>query len=442
MRDLLIAAIVFGLLPFVFKRPHWGVYLSAWLGYMNPHRLCYGFMLTFPVVMVTALTTLVAMLFSKEKKQMIWSREVVVLLIFVLWMLITTTQAIFEDLAWEQYIKVLKIQILTIMTLMVLTSREKIHVFVWIICLSLGFFGIKGGIFTIVHGGAYRVQGPIGSFIGGNNELALALVMTIPLMRFLHLQATKHWVKLGLSAAMLLTAIAAIGSQSRGALVGITIMGTLFWLKSRNKFMSAILIVAAVGAIGSVMPQEWYDRMNTIKTYEQDESALGRINAWWTAYYVAKDRVTGGGFEMFRWPVFKKYAPAPDKVHDVHSIYFEVLGEHGFVGLGLFLLLLAFTWMKCSSIIRRAKKDPNLKWAQDLAAMIQVSLIAYMTSGAFLGLAYFDYLYHLVALTVVTAHLITQQPLTVDVPGPQPTARPQQRESRHPGSSVPRGSTL
>jgi probable O-glycosylation ligase (exosortase A-associated) len=408
MRDLLIAAIVFGLLPFVLSRPTWGVYLSAWLGYMNAHRLCYGFMLSFPVVMVVALTTLVGMVFSKEKTRMIWSREIIVLMIMIAWMGVTTTQAFFFDLALEQYEKVIKIQILTIMTLMLLTSRDKVHIFVWIIALSLGFYGIKGGLFTIAHGGSYRVQGPLGTFIGGNNELALALVMTIPLMRYLHLQETRKWLKLGLAGAMLLTAIAAVGSQSRGALVGIAIMGVIFWFKSRNKFMSAILILVAVGAIGSVMPQEWYDRMDTIKTYQEDRSAQGRINAWWFAYNVAMDRVTGGGFEMSQYPVFRQYAPIPNMVHDAHSIYFEMLGEHGFIGLFLFLTLLGLTWLKCGSIIRKAKRDPELKWAQDLAAMIQVSMIAYMTSGAFLGLAYFDYIYHLVAITVVMAHLVTQ----------------------------------
>ncbi len=337
------------------------------------------------MVLVVALTTMVGMLISKEKKQIIWSREIILLLIMVVWMGITTTQAFFFDLALEQYDKVVKIQILTFMTLMLLTSRERIHVFVWVIALSLGFYGVKGGIFTIAHGGVYRVQGPFGSFIGGNNEMALALVMTIPLIRYLILQETHKWIKIGLTAAMLLTAIAAIGSQSRGALVGIVVMGTMFWLKSRKKLITAILIVVAIGAIASIMPQEWYDRMNTIKDYQQDESALGRINAWWTAYNVATDRVTGGGFQMFQPPVFKAYAPEPDRVHDVHSIYFEMLGEHGFVGLILFLSLLALTWLKCGSIIRRSKRDPQLKWAQDLAAMIQVSMIAYMTSGAFLG---------------------------------------------------------
>lgn len=408
MRDIVLAIIVFGLLPYILARPSWGVYLSAWLGYMNPHRLCYGFMLTFPVVMVVAITTLIGMIVSKEKKQMVWSREVFILLIMLIWMGVTTTQAFFPDLAWEQYTKVIKIQILTLITLILLTSREKVHIFIWIIALSLGFYGIKGGVFTIVHGGSYRVQGPLGTFIGGNNELALAMVMTIPLMRYLHLQETRKWVKTGLVGAMLLTALAAVGTQSRGALVALLITGVIFWLKSRGKFLSGLLLAAAVAATAAIMPQEWYDRMHSIQNYQEDESALGRINAWWTAYYVAKDRVTGGGFEMFRWPVFKQYAPEPGRVHDVHSIYFEMLGEHGFIGLFLFLSLLGLTWLKCSSIIRKAKKDKEQYWARDLAAMIQVSMVAYMTGGAFLGLAYFDYIYHLIALTAITWHLITR----------------------------------
>lgn len=347
---------------------------------------------------------------------MVWSREVIILIIMLAWMGVTTTQAFFFDLAMEQYTKVIKIQILTFITLMLLTSRDKVHIFVWVVVLSLGFYGVKGGLFTIAHGGSYRVQGPLGTFIGGNNELALALVMTIPLMRYLHLQETRKWVKLGLAGAMLLTAIAAVGSQSRGALVALLITGVIFWLKSRGKLLSGVFLGAAVAATAAIMPQEWYDRMDTIQNYQEDASALGRINAWWTAYYVAKDRVTGGGFEMFRWPVFKQYAPEPGRVHDVHSIYFEMLGEHGFIGLFLFLTLLALTWLKCSSIIRKAKKDKELYWARDLAAMIQVSMVAYMTGGAFLGLAYFDYIYHLIALTAITWYLIAK---------PQPQTQPQ-----------------
>jgi probable O-glycosylation ligase (exosortase A-associated) len=422
MRDLLVATIVFGLLPFIVRRPFWGILLMAWLGYMNPHRLCYTFMLTMPVVQIVAIATLLGMLISKEAKRMVWSREIAVLVIFVVWMGLTTTQALYFNLAVEQYTKVVKIQILTFMALLMLTSRQKVHLFVWIVVLSLGFYGVKGGLFTVLKGGIHRVQGPEGTFIGGNNELALALVMTIPLMRYLHLQTKNELIRLGLAVGMLLTAVAAIGSQSRGALVALSITGAIFWLKGRNKFVTGLLIAVVAAVVFSVMPESWYQRMDTIGDYRSDESAMGRINAWWTAWHMASDRLFGGGFEAFQAPTFQLYAPVPGQVHDVHSIYFEALGEHGFIGLFLFLTLMAMTWLKCSAIIRASKKNPEHAWARDLAAMLQVSLMGYMVGGAFLGLAYFDYFYHLVALAVVVYHLVnTAAPVSQNLSSPTVT---------------------
>lgn len=408
MRDIFVALVVFGALPWVLRQPKYGIYLWCWIGYMNPHRLAYGFAMTFPWAYVIALTTLLSLFINKEPKRIPWTRETILLVCFILWMGITTLNAFYGDLAWQQYVKVFKIQLMTFVTLMVINDRVKLHGMIWIIALSLGFYGIKGGIFTIVHGGVYRVQGPLGTFIGGNNEMALALVMTIPLMRYLHLQETRKWLKTGLAGAMILTTLAAVGSQSRGALVGLAVMGTMFWLKSRNKLMTAMLIVFSVGVVASIMPQAWYDRMHTIKSYQEDRSAQGRINAWWTAFNVAQDRITGGGYEMFREPIFRTYAPNPDDIHDVHSIYFEVMGEHGFIGLAMFLMLGWFSWRTCGRVIRQAKHRPERKWMLDLSAMTQTSLVGYAAAGAFLGLAYYDYFYHLVAVAVILGQLANQ----------------------------------
>lgn len=420
MRDLFVAAIVFGTLPFVLRRPFIGILLLTWLGYMNPHLLCYGFMLSMPVVYIVTIVTLIGMVATDRTKRMVWSREVVVLLLFLVWMAITTTQAFYPELAMIQLIKVLKIQTLTLMALVMLSTELRVRSFIWIIVLSIGFYGVKGGLFTIAHGGSYRVQGPPTSFISENNELALALVMTIPLMRYLQVREPNRWVKLGLTGAMVLMAIGAIGSQSRGALVALALTGLIFWIKSRKKFMTLAMIVTAVVSIAAIMPSAWYERMNTIKTYDQDESALGRLNAWGMAWNLARDRFLGGGFDTFRPEVFARYGPEPNRVHDVHSIYFGVLGHHGFVGLFLFLLLLVLTWMKCSAVIKRVRKRPEFEWAGQLAGMIQVSLVGYMSAGAFLGLMYFDYPYHLMVVAVVLYAMVsaTPRPSPVGVPPP------------------------
>jgi probable O-glycosylation ligase (exosortase A-associated) len=383
---------------------------------MNPHRLAYGFAFSFPWAYLIGLTTLISLLFSQQRKRIPWTRETILLALLILWMGITTLNALYVDLAWEQYTKVLKIQLMTFVTLIVINDRQKLHGLVWIIALSLGFYGVKGGIFTILHGGVHRVQGPLGTFIGGNNEMALALVMTIPLMRYLQLHETRQWVRFGLATAMVLTAIAAVGSQSRGALVGLSVMGTIFWFKSRNKLFIAILIALSALLVAGIMPKEWYDRMQTIESYQEDQSAMGRINAWWTAVNVARDRITGGGFETFNPSTFRQYAPDPNNVHDVHSIYFEIMGEHGFIGFALFVTIMALTWRKCSAIIKTTYQDKERAWARDLAAMLQVSIIGYATSGAFLGLAYFDFYWHLVAMAVILSQLIQVRQHDATVP--------------------------
>ena len=115
---------------------------------------------------------------------------------------------------------------------------------------------------------------------------------------------------------------------------------------------------------------------------------------------------------MFTIATFHLYAPDPLDIHDAHSIYFQVLGEHGFIGLGIFLLLGFTTWLRCGQMIRLARNIPEMKWIGDLASMLQVSLIGYGVSGAFLGLAYFDYYYHLIAITLITWSLARKAPET------------------------------
>jgi probable O-glycosylation ligase (exosortase A-associated) len=155
------------------------------------------------------------------------------------------------------------------------------------------------------------------------------------------------------------------------------------------------------------MPPQWYEKMGTIETYDQDQSALGRINAWGFAMNVAKDRpVLGGGFHAFSADQFRRYAPNPDDVHDAHSIYFQVLGEQGYVGLGLFLLLSILTLALGSRIMRLTRDREDLKWAHDLAAMLQVSFAGFGVGGAFLGLAYFDLPYQLMAIMILTYSIV------------------------------------
>lgn len=412
MRDIGLFLFIFASLPVIVFRPVFGLMIWSWLGYMNPHRLSWGYAFDFPFVQVVALTTLVGLLFDRTRKMPQVSFLLVIWIVFVCWMSLTTLFAFNPEAAVLEWQRMMKIQIMVATTILLAHNRVRIEWLVLIIALSIGFYGIKGGIFTILTGGNFMVWGPPGTFIAGNNEIAFAILITIPLFRYLQLRAVRPRVRLLIGVAMVLMGLAVVGSYSRGAFLGAAAMTFMLAMKSpRRKLFIPGLIVAGM-LIFAFMPKQWTERMESIQEYTQDESAMGRINAWWFAYNLAKDKpVLGGGFQTFSPDLFYKYAPIPEDHHDAHSIYFEVLGEHGFVGLFLFLGMGLAVLLTAGAAIRASKRDPELEWAGQLSGMLQVSFVGYAVGGAFLGLAYFDLPYHLLALVLVTRGLTSKEKL-------------------------------
>jgi probable O-glycosylation ligase (exosortase A-associated) len=402
MRDLVIALVIFGALPLILFRAHIGAYFWCWLSYMNPHRLAYGWAYHYPFAAIVAGTTLLATLFSKDRQRIPWCGLTYLWLALIAWMCFTTLFALFPDDATREWDRAMKIQLMAFVTLMLITTRERLQWMIWAVTLSVGFYGIKGGIFAIATMGQHSAHGPPESFISDNNTLGLALVMTMPLWQYLRFTTRSRLVQLGCVAAMVISVFAVLASYSRGAFLAIGTMAIMLVLRSRAKVLVIAGVIVMTPIVLSFMPDDFYERMGTIKTYQQDASAMGRINAWTFAWNLALDRpFVGGGFDTFDPELFKKYAPNPLDFHDAHSIYFEVLAEHGFVGLGLFVGLFLATFRNAGWLRRQARDRPDLQWAGDLGSMIQVCIAGYAVGGAFLGLAYFDLPYHFVAFTVL-----------------------------------------
>ncbi len=414
MRSLLLIMFVFGMVPYVVVQPYLGVLLWSWISYMNPHRLTWGLAYSFPFAEVIGIATLVGLLYSKEPKRIPLTMPVRILILFIIWASISTAVANLPALAVPAWERFLKIQLMTLVTLLLINSRKRLDLLVWVIALSIGFYGVKGGIFTLLKGAQYRVWGPPQSFIEGNNELALALLMILPLMRYLQLQARQRWVRIAFWITMSLIVVSVLGSYSRGAFLGLAVVVLMLVTKSRGRLWVAVAIIGTLGTAFTMLPQDWFQRMETIEHYHKDRSAMGRINVWKFAWRLAlDDPLLGGGFETFDRRLYMEYIPeiASDPstyvAGDAHSIYFQVLAQQGFVGLFLFLALGISTFRACSQARRLALDRKDLAWAGDLAAMLQVSLVAYATSGAFLGLAYFDLYYHLVAMAVMVNVFVT-----------------------------------
>jgi probable O-glycosylation ligase (exosortase A-associated) len=407
---MLLFVVVFGGLPFMLRSPTVGIYYWAWLSYMNPHRLCWGAAYNFPFAQVVAITVFASMAANTKKLfPPLWNSLTITWLMFVIWMMITTLFAINDHVAPDLLDKVLKVQLIVFLIMFILRSRKEIDTLVWVTFLSIAYFGVKGGIFVIRNGGTGTVWGPSQSFIAGNNELAVAMLMCMPLGLYLAKVTGNAWIRRALYVSLPLILAAVVGSNSRGALLAIGSVLGFAWLKGNNKLLWLAPGILVIPLMFMFMPESWSSRMATIQTYEEDASAMGRLNAWVYSINLANDRFTGGGFYNWSGKTFRIWAPDPTDVHAAHSIYFGVLGDHGWVGLALFLTILLLSWRTANRILKATAGNPEQMWAGDLAKMIKLSMVAYMSGGAFLSLAYFDLPYQLMMMLVLLENLTKQE---------------------------------
>lgn len=418
MRDIALTAVFSVLVIWSLGRHHVGPLLWAWVSMMSPHRLTYGFAYSLPFAQISALCVLVVFPFSKSRRPFPVTTPSVLLIVFYLWECITSL-ASFNTPAdvYDMWFKVTKIQIMLFVTMMMLAGRKQIEALIWVIVVSIGFYGVKGGLFTISRGGTAMVMGPPGSFIEVTNHLALAMLMTVPLMLYLVGTVSRRWGRLALYAAMVLTSLSVLGTTSRGAFVAICTMAALWSVRSKHKVISFVFLGIAALGVTSIMSEKWESKMSTIKTHE-DHSAQSRLYTWKMIWNMASYHpVTGGGFQVTENPAtWAKYAVTEyARAYSPHSIYFQALAEHGFVGLFLYLMIGFTTWRLCNSMIRRSRV-PGREWAGNLARMIQLALLGFATGGAFVNLVNFDLPYYLVALAVLADVALKEEEKTVAVP--------------------------
>jgi putative inorganic carbon (HCO3(-)) transporter len=387
--------------------------MYLWISVMNPHRLTWSFAHDLGFASIVAVVTLLGLLFSKDLKWPPMNALMLGLVFFAAWTGITTVFALYPGPSYERWETLMKTILMAFLIPVLFHKKEDLRLLIWVLVVSIAYYGVKGGLWTLATGGEARVYGPSGSYIEDNNSVAIAIVMMIPLMRYLQLTSQHRSIRWVLVAMMILCGVAILGTYSRGALLAATAMGLFLWWKGRHKLPVFFVVLLALPVALASMPGKWFERMETIKAYDQDSSASMRLNSWATMWNLAKDRpLVGGGFEVATPEVYGRYSPDPAFPPQVaHSIYFQALGEHGFIGLTLYLVLLGALWSKAGTLIRLAREQPalDLGWARDFSLMMQVALIGFAVGGAFLSLVNFDVPYYLVAMMVATVALVQRQ---------------------------------
>ncbi len=404
MRDLFLSALLLFSIPIILLYPHIGILVWSWVSYFNPHRLSFGFMTDMPLLVVIGGFTIFSWIISSEPKlppnhPILWS-----IILLLIWTLVTTAFSQNLNLSLDKLNTFYKIILFTVLTVIMINKRYRIEHLMLIICVSLGFFALKGAFGTIVSAGKYSFEGPPATFLQDRNDLALAFVMMLPMLRYFQVHSKVVLIKLAAIAGFPITIIAILGTQSRGGVLALAATGLWLVWKSRRRAIT-LLTVAAISllAVGFV-PANWTERIKGIQTAaNQDTSAEGRLQMWRFALDLTADHpVVGGGFKTFGNRSFSStYLPEGIPLRASHSMYFEALGEHGYVGLFLLLMVFATSFLTAIQTAGLCKNQPDLKWAADMNTAFQASILGFIVGGAFLELIVFDLSYHICALILV-----------------------------------------
>ena len=417
LRDVVFIIVWLGLIPVSLIRPWIGILAWYWIAFMVPHGLTWGFSRTLPVAIGIGGATLLGWAFTKERKPIPRSLTVIGLVLLTIHITLTTVLAFDRDLAMEKWTWVIKVLLMTFVTMTLLQDRAKLRWLYMVTALSLGFYGLKGGIWVFRTGGGERVYGPDMSFFTDNNTVGLALCMILPLLLYLSREEPRRWLKRILQVTFFFTIVAIIFTYSRGAFLGLAIiLGVLIWRSPwRVRFATAVLVCSLVAI--PLLPQNLWERIESIGEQQSEEtrdsSVQGRFEAWRTAWNIALDHpFTGGGFRALWNPIvwLRYFDPGMGgrRNTDAHSLYFEVLEEHGFLGLGLYLLVLGSALVSLRRIRKRWRGHPEYGYLANYAEMTQLCIYPFMVAGAFITVAYFDLYFYFIASSVTLGALSDQ----------------------------------
>jgi probable O-glycosylation ligase (exosortase A-associated) len=400
MRDYVVLIFLIACVIAAWKKPWWGVLSLAVFSYLNPHAYAWGFVRSLPVYYVLFLVVAFRTITSKDKQPLPNDWRIPVFVMLWIGFAISSTQAYFPDLAWHKFWIVTKIYLPFYFTLVLINTRQKLYYLIITIGASIGIVAVKGGIFAILKGFSARVYGPPNTQFEENNAFAVAMLISIPLLLLWQKETLNPWIKNGITISMPIIYAASLSSWSRGALLTMGVLTIMLILNSKRKYLIIPIVLIGAVFVKDYLPQEWFGRMNTIETYEQDSSAMGRITAWTDGWnHTLEHPFTGSGFEGWLFVTQR----------DWHSSYVEMFSEHGFIAFALWLSLILGTLTSLTSMPKKTKHVAGMEWVSNYCFMLRASLICYMVGTAFLGLSYWDLLYHLIFISVLLKKIVIEE---------------------------------
>ena len=408
MRDALLLLVILAGLLVTLRFPFLGLIMWAWFALMTPHQMAYG-VFGLQLNSMIAAVTLISVVINIGKQQFRFDAMTGLLIVLAGWMFVAQYYSLDPANSAVFFDRFIKLILFVLLCVQLASSKLRVHALLWMLVLGVGYFGAKGALFTLTTLGQYRVQGIEHTVLEDNNHLGIALATMLPLILYLRGQAAHKRVRQGMLLLFLMCCFSVLGTQSRGAFISLIAFAGFFWWRSKHKAsIFAALCLLAIPAI-AFMPSSWTERMSTIGEATQDESFMGRVDAWIINYKTAlANPITGAGL---RNPYQEEIAFSvdPERAENAkaaHSIYLEMLGGSGFVGLAIYLAILATAFLQARRLAHpRAGADPP-QWARRFGYYAQISLVVFGVGGASTSLEMWDGYWIVIALVAAVRALV------------------------------------
>jgi probable O-glycosylation ligase (exosortase A-associated) len=431
MRDLAFVAFLVALLGLGFRRPFLFVLAYVYVDTVAPQRLSYYLLNSLPLSMIVACLAFAGWLLVEKKSGLGFSARQGLMALLLCYTFYTTSHADLPIEAAEKWDWVSTTLVFAIFLPLALRSRVRIEAVLLFLTLSAAAIIIVGGLKTVASGGGYGVLNLMvtnNSNLYESSTIATVAIALIPIILWLARFGTvfpPDWrVKLFAGALIFACLLMPIGTEARTGLVCIAVLAVLMLRNVRRRFL--YLAGAGLLTLASIpfLPDSFTGRMSTIQGYESDSSANVRLAVWGWTWNYAKEHPLGGGFGAYRQNKIEVRTVATqtsggvqtvtartaiDQGRAYHSAYFEMLGEQGFPGLALFLLIHICGLVRMEVIIRRYRKPTDgQEWIAPLATALQQFQIIYLVGAAFVAIAYTPVMLTILSLQIGLDALIAR----------------------------------
>ncbi len=435
MLNLFLTAFVTAFFAAGIRRPFLFVLAYAYIDILAPQKVSWGFLQSIPISLIAFIGAVTAWAVADDKTGIRFSPRQFLLLMLLIYCGLTTRSADFPEEALEKWSWVWKALVFALFLPLTVRTRLRIEALVLVMVLSLGCIVIGGGIKTIASGGGgygelrLLVNDNTGIYEG--STLSMVAVATIPLIvwlaRFGTIFPPGKLVTLFALALGFACCLIPIGTQTRTGLICLVILIGLS-LRSVKRPLLYIGVIAGLACVAvPFLPQSYTKRMSTIENHQSDQSASTRVAVWmWTLDFV-KTRPFGGGFDAFRqnrvsYDTIKaenagdnntaiETQRIEEKARAYHSGYFEMLGEQGYPGLAMWLLLHVSGLFQLELIQRRLRRKTDVVNQADrsLALALQSGHCIYLFGALFVGIAFQPFIFMLIGLQIALAMQVARR---------------------------------